>query len=236
MKNKLYIPYFLVIFCIVFAICFGQQETLLNKSSNEEVAAAIGNVHSVEQIDTSTVSPEASCYGSENVNVEKPLLTIESLQEYEQHIAQLNNLSDFVTYEMIQEFGEFIDFVCLSESRIGDYSCYMYMLQDNNGQNLYLSVNPLKKELTESINANASIVVGDDLRMCSSGRSGYLIHNNMQYYYVSGELLYISWVQGNLQFTLTGDGALGNYSVDQNTIFGKLIMGETVPTVFEAEK
>lgn len=61
---------------------------------------------------------------------ERPLLTIDTFDEYTKMLNSIHLPDDFVSYEKISQFGDFGGLVFLSETQKGDFSWYMYNLFD----------------------------------------------------------------------------------------------------------
>ena len=160
-------------------------------------------------------------------SVEDPPLTGEEIatpymETYGDYLAWLDSTdlpAAFVPYEAISALGEFQHFVCLSG--YGDYSHYMYSLVDETGAEfvLYVEYNRNGPELTplpiiDDINP-------DNMRCTQSSQRGRYLYEGLEYKYVSGRLLNITWENEGHIFVLSGD-SLGSYPDGADTFLAKL--------------
>lgn len=215
--------------CIALAASFLPTKTAVFCENNDATCESAMHENGISGRDWIDDGVSIENDGFDAINaLELPLVTIESLADYEQYIAQRYESSNFVTYEMVQEIGTFVCFVCFPEVTIGNHEGYIYTLRDESGQLIYVNIEPFREFEQESSNIATSNVVEDDLRVCVSLENGYLKHNDMQFFYVAGELFHISWQQNDLRFTLYGDGTLADYSTESDTFVSKLILGEQI--------
>lgn len=138
-----------------------------------------------------------------SVGGDVPSLVIESESEYEEFIVQCTELPEgFVQYDDIAAFGEYRS---LTFSVLGDYGYYLYTLTDSAGFNVLIVVNHTPAQNTDreilTFEANAS-----DLRLCASDSQGLVIYQmgELYYYYGSGELMWISWMQDGVEISVKG--------------------------------
>ncbi len=156
-------------------------------------------------------------------NVERPLLTIESMDEYQQLLDSSIFSSNFVPYSQISRFGNFVSLIFLSDTASGDYSSYMYNMIDETGYEITLRINDF--EVSDTIVSTDVIedVNTQDMRQLSQGTNGHYIASGLKYRYVSGKLLTISWVSEGVEFELGGVSMLYDYPTNSSTILSNLM-------------
>lgn len=167
----------------------------------------------------------------------RPMLTIESMEEYNKFLETMPDVDGFVTYDMIKEIGTFKHFVCLSDSRFNDYSHYTYGITDDTGSEFILYV---KHTNDTSLNVTEAIGVLDaqDMRLADEERHGIYQHQGFIYKYYSGKLNSIIWYAKGREFVLAGVGAnLADYpATSENTFISKLLKQETAVAAVESIK
>lgn len=162
-------------------------------------------------------------------NGEIPLATFEKYGDYKKFLEDADLPENFVAYDDIAHFGEFESFVCLSDAREGDYSQSFYNLKDDSGQSLglYVYTKPRETENADIIDN----VDSDDLRHISGGASGVYTLFDVDYRYVSGELLSMTWVKNGVEYVLIGDSMLSDYPQNANTVVSKMLDRRLAGTV-----
>lgn len=158
---------------------------------------------------------------AEMPNGEIPLTTFERYSDYEKFLKTAELPENFVKYEDIAHFGKFEGYVCLSDVRGGDYSQGFFNLKDSAGEylGLYVYTMPREKEKVNIIDT----VDSDDLRRVSSGVSGVYTFLDIDYRYVSGELLSMTWVKNGVEYVLIGDSMLSDYPQNSDTVVSKML-------------
>jgi len=160
-----------------------------------------------EELTTPSVDTDAAV---EIPQGERPLKTMPSVSEYEDFISSNRLPENFVYYDNIKEFGEFKRLVILSESRLNDYSYYMYTFVDEGGFETALYVS--EKKRGERIHSSVLEIADDsDMRSASSNDHGYILLGGLEYTYLFGELHSIEWEHNGLYFTLYSNSGLVNY-------------------------
>lgn len=163
---------------------------------------------------------------------ERPLLTLESIKEYQELINSGKLPSTFVQHEKISQIGDFKSLVFLSDALAGEYSSYMYNLVDASDYELALYVkHNATNQLTTSSITN---VTPENLRLLSEKSSGAYIRDELVYQYVSGELLSITWVNEEITYTMSGTSMLSDYPSTNSTFAGKLLNTDTATTTMNA--
>lgn len=129
---------------------------------------------------------------------------IYDIEEYNNFVATTPDLpSNFVTAEMLRSFGEFDGFICNS-----DYTkSYAYCLTLDNDDFITIGVSHVLSGDSEYYKSIVPSKAGDTMMNLSSDESGILEQNGIQYTYVNGTLISISWVTNNVSFTITITGA-----------------------------
>lgn len=166
---------------------------------------------------------------------EVPLLTLETYDDYIKFIGKAELPAEFVMYEEISHLGEFKSFVCLSESRINDFSSCMYNLFDESQSQFFLYVDIGLQESIPPV-STVTAVNGSNMRsLVNSTDSGSFIVSGMEYKYVGGKLLSIAWFKDNVRYTLSGVSMLGDYPENTTTTaVAKLLDLETAASCLDA--
>lgn len=177
---------------------------------------------------------------SEEIYSEVFQLSIYSYDEYVQFTKTEKLPEYFVSYEDVSEFGEFEGFVCLSNSRHGDYSSLLYSFVDETGTKvgMYVYYRPLREsaEDTEKPILAAENISASDMRSAQVTEACRFLHDGIEYsYYPSGKLHAIKWFCGDIQYILHED--LNTYPVtDKPTAISKMLNLETASQVASAMK
>ena len=164
---------------------------------------------------------------------ERPLLTLDTYDEYLDFIGSAELPAEFVAYEDISYLGEFQSFICLSESRINDYSSCMYTLFDESQSEFVLYVDIGSQEAIPS-ESTVTAVNGSNMRsLVNSTDSGSFVVSGMEYKYLGGKLHTISWFKDNVRYTLFN--SLGDYPENTTTTaVAKLLNLETAASCLDA--
>lgn len=203
MKKTIIIVLFL---CIALMLCACNKQKIENENSTPK--------ESLNEKDNSGIIMPS--------NVERKTLTISSIDQYRELIYSGILPSDFVPYEKLKPLGEFVNLVFLSDAYLNDFSSYMYSLVDSSGSELTLYVET--KAPTESVDLNIVTDVNiTNMRSLSSKSTGIFTTNGLDYTYVSGELLSITWVEKGIYFTFCGNMFLSNYPLTDATFAGKML-------------
>lgn len=164
---------------------------------------------------------------------ERPLLTLDTYDEYLDFIGSAELPAEFVEYEDISYLGEFQSFICLSEARINDYSSCMYTLFDESQSEFVLYVDIGSQEAFPS-ESTVTAVNGSNMRsLVNSTDSGSFVVSGMEYKYLGGKLHTISWFKDNVRYTLFD--SLGDYPENTTTTaVAKLLDLETAASCLDA--
>ena len=190
---------------------------------------------SINEDKTQNTTPSLGSSVNENKNQstttsvicgEVPLLNINAYSEYLKFIQSNKLPENFVYFENISQLGVFTSFICLSDSRCGDYSSYMYGFTDGSGYKMSVYIDHDIKEETAT---NLLLDVNqEDMRFLEKKTRGSFIHEGIEYCYVSGELLSISWDNGGIIYTITGTSMLSKYPLNNSsTTVAKLLKLES---------
>ena len=171
--------------------------------------------------------------------VEKPLLTIVSIEDYNKLINTQKIPTTFVRLESIEQLGEFVSLVFLSDAYAGDFSSYMYTLVDTVGYEVALYINSDESSSLTTSSDSITSVNTSDMRYIAEQKSGIYVTERLVYRYVSGKLLSISWVADGINYTLCGDPLFYDYPITASTFLSKLMTksyaDEAIKTAFDAE-
>lgn len=197
--------------CMLLAACTKSDAGTLSPSSSQTTTAT--SKHAESNVGDAVLP-----------DVEIPLLTITSYSEYTSFIETANTPDIFVQYNSIKQFGSFVRFVCMSDSRYGDYSHYLYTLNDKTGSEILLYVEQNRQISTKLPQPSRVYDVNTaNMRLLSTNQSGYYLHNNLTYTYISGQLLSISWENNGTIFTIAGDSVSSYPEDESSTMLGKLL-------------
>ena len=139
---------------------------------------------------------------------------------------------NFISFDMISDFGNFRKFQCASS---GGMKEYLYAITDPiGGAEILVSVKH-NRNLTSSVSSVAEKDLDSkDLRFLNSkdGGTKLLVHKGIQYTYVNGEILSAKWMVGNVYFSVSGD--LSQYSIKNETAISKLLCLDAAYEVIDA--
>lgn len=192
----------------------GSNNESIDSSSNKSSETSEQIALSDDNTDKDTLSEE----------VEAPLLTLSSIEEYEKFIDKVRLPADFLFYEDIKEIGEFECLVIKSYYDTGEYNKVFYTLRDSEGNRLSLNYAPYDSKEEEDTSIITSGINAENLRKLNNTQNGIYISNGIQYKYVSGLLLSVSWITGNYQITITGDSMLSDYPQDISGTFASALL------------
>ena len=166
---------------------------------------------------------------------ERPLLTLDTYDEYLDFIGNAELPAEFVLYEDISYLGEFQSFICLSEARVNDFSSCMYNLFDENQSQFVLYVDIGSQETVPPVSTVTAVNKSNMRSLVNSTDSGSFIVSGMEYKYVGGKLLSISWFKDKVRYTLSGDSMLGDYPESTTTTtVAKLMNIETAANCLDS--
>lgn len=214
-KATLYIVLLLSVF--FFACANGSNSTL------QEGDHPLPNDKTAETADYKS-PPETS----NEYEVEYPLLTINSLQEYDEFLKEKADKQNLIPYDLLQEIGTFQGITFLSNVKAGDYSHYMYKLRDASGYTLYLYVKTGNVQEDNRKELKEEQINPQNLRMLKDKSDGTYVYEGYEYHYINGELLSIRWGNEVFSFVLTGEPMLSDYPINETTTLSFLLSTNTV--------
>lgn len=146
---------------------------------------------------------------------------IYDIEEYNSFIETESKLPDnFVTADMLKEFGTFKGFVCNSET---DFSVYGYWLVLENGYENTLLISHTNVQ-SPSTNTKISMDKTDsNMLTLSTKETGNITVNGIEYHYIKGELLTITWQENNIRFEMQVQQLSDYPKLPSSSIMGKLI-------------
>ncbi|MBE6668328.1 MAG: hypothetical protein E7607_08490 [Ruminococcaceae bacterium] len=223
MKKKFTAILLLCSLCLAICACDMNALDEVNQNNSTETYAK----NNTEKTEGQDITEESDTI----IEIEVELLTIESEAEYTDFLNSNEMPADFVSYDKIEAIGTFYGLVFLSDAYRNDYSSYMYSLIDSNGVEITLYVD----HCDETLSTSSSILgVNEmDMRLLSDESSGAYVSDNIEYRYVSGKLLSISWKAQNINYTLCGSMLLSGYPLTESTFVGKLLNTDTALQALE---
>jgi len=148
-------------------------------------------------------------------------IDIHDMDEYNKFVQTCKFLPDnFITWDMVKDFGAFYEFSSYSST---DISRYNYYFDLENGEKIALQVNPSYEHENEANILSKDI--GESMVKTAAGKSGKYVNGGLTYHYPHGTLSCIEWtINGNLirleDLTCTFSDLA---SLSTKTIVGKLL-------------
>ena len=155
-------------------------------------------------------------------------VTIEDYDEYVSFITSMGMPDSFMTYEELSFLGNFQTFICEPFTTGDECKEYIYVVEDDNGYSVMLSIELAEKELvTENY-----IFMSDnisDYRFVEYDNVVHSIVNDLKYSYARGKLFAITALFGNIKIVMTiSGGRFENYPVNgEDTFMSKLLSADT---------
>ena len=196
----------------------------------ENVPTPTENSHTpAEDVPTPTegVHTGNTVANSSGLEVDRPVTSIDSAEEYKNFLDKNPSDQKFISYSKLREIGEFNRVTFLSNTKADDYSHYLYELCDASGYTLYLYVKAGQSEDSVEM-VREENVNPHDLRKLNDKSSGAYFCEGYEYRYVNGELLSIRWENEAYSFVLSGESMLSNYPESSNTILAYLLTADTI--------
>lgn len=221
MKRLFVILITLVLFSMLLSAC--DSTNSLEAIENEKPTCSLNE----------TLNSQDKLGGVESNGVEVPLLTISTLEDYNEFLSSENLPKNFITYDMLRDVGDYVCLIFLSDGYNGDFTEYMYTVKDSTGYEISVYVEPsIESDVLSSNTIIAEKINRTDLRTNGSVESGIYMYNDVKYKYVSGKLLSIVWDMDGLRYTVTGSSMLDNYPDQKNTFMGLILNGDTAKDAF----
>lgn len=221
MKRLFGILITLVLFSVLLSAC--DSTNSLEALENEKPTCSLNE----------TLNTQDKLGGVEPNGVEVPLLTISTLDDYNEFLSSENLPKNFITYDVLKDIGDFVYLIFLSDGYNGDFTEYMYTVKDSTGYDISVYVEPsIESDVLISNTIIAEKINRTDLRTIGSDESGFYMYNDVKYKYVSGKLLSIAWDMDGLRYTVTGSSMLDNYPYQKNTFMGLILNGDTAKDAF----
>lgn len=174
----------------------------------------VANTESKNQsLDHDGVESLSSDYGVSIVPSagEVPLPTFSNISDYNKFISTTDLPEDFVYYDDLKEFGTFRNLVILSNVRKDGYSNYLYSFYPSEKYSdikysfyLYVDRDPWKNDVEVKYpQLTNNEVDTSDLTKLDSPKSGKYSHENLEYWFIKGQLDSIKWKSGDWYYTLS---------------------------------
>lgn len=169
--------------------------------------------------DVSTATPSG-----DNMYISEHFPTYNTIEGYEKYISAHPQRDDFITYDMLKDYGSFCLFV--NSGRSDTCTEYSYDLIDSMGIETTIFIIPASRQL-EEYSVITSMENPKDLRSCSS-KKGVYTANGISYYYSRGKLRRIAW-QFDKQWILVDstNNRYAEYPITDETLVGRLLNTET---------
>ena len=158
---------------------------------------------------------------------EIPTPTFGTYESYLKFIKTADVPDNFVTYEMISDFGEFKCFICAPSY---GYDEYKYGIIDKeSGVDLLMYIDH-RQEITipeKAVVISSSDVIATDMRKLPNQEEGVksFVQSGVCYTYLHGKLLSVAWVDNEIRYTISGD--LDICSLDSSSALSKLLKLES---------
>ena len=146
-----------------------------------------------------------------SLNVEIPLLTISGYEDYLLYIEESGD-NIFLKYDQIKSLGEFKSLVVLSGGYNGDYSWLFYNLMtfESTPREFCVYIKDLINYKATKESAEYHILDFPEgtvnLLSINTTVNGTVVikENDVEYSYVNGKLISISWIENNTEFIISG--------------------------------
>jgi len=164
---------------------------------------------------------------------DKNVFTVDSYYEYLKFINSTELPDDFIYYNDICILGEFVDFICMSDIKNGDFSHYLYSVKDKSGVEITLYIKDADSYEEIEIEQISS-VDPHNLRTVEATSPVMYECEGIKYTYVEGKLNSVKWQSDKWVYTVyINDPCLGEYPDDSSTIIGKLMNQQTALAAIE---
>lgn len=156
-----------------------------------------------------------------------------NLDEYNEYVENNDLIENFITYDVISQFGNFDSFGIAGHSTL-QYGYYWYNLVDVDGEEYFMSIDHYDERTAESYeliqNAEQKVNTAD-LRTINVKEAGAYESDGIMYFYTqNGELLRIRWCVGDIVIFLSGevsDGGLSKIDINSKKALSKLLKKDT---------
>lgn len=233
MKLKIISSFLLL--CILSSMCscntYGNNNSINSDSINQNTESDIIN-------ETVTESQTESQTLDIDIIVDYVSLTLCSKQEYDYFVNSYDMPDNFITYDMLNELGEFQALFFPIHPRTNNSLNYVYSLVDESGFELTLYVDPVVEYQTFHSDKDEAGCIDSiesiDMRCIEEeAPSTRYYHGNIRYGYIYGHLSSVSWIHDEIQYTLYSDLGMGDYPNIETTVAGKLLNKEKANEALE---
>lgn len=148
-------------------------------------------------------------------------IDIHDMDEYNNFVQTCKFLPDnFITWDMVKEFGTFYAFKSYSST---DISRYRYLFELDDGRKMDITVNP--SYVYENEATISSKDIGGSIAITTANKNGKFVNEGLTYHYINGTLRCIEWmVDGSLvRLNTLGCTFPDLTGLSTNTIVGKLL-------------
>ena len=220
--RKICILLVLLSLCLLMVACENQESTENTYSTMTQ-----------ESNSTSSTNKEDDSLDTSGGDGEEYSIFVGNLDEYNEYVKNNDLIENFITYDVISQFGNFDSFGIAGESTL-EYGYYWYNLVDVDGEEYFMSIAHYDERSAESYefiqNAEQKVNTAD-LRTINVKEAGAYESDGIMYFYTqNGELLRIRWCVGDIVIFLSGevsDGGLSKIDINSKKALSKLLKKDT---------
>ena len=166
-----------------------------------------------------TINPEPTI--SDDSCLKATGVEIFDINEYNTFVETETKLPDnFVTADMLKDFGSFKGFVCNSGP---NFIYYSYLLVGENDYHISLHVahSDVVYQYTRSqLNVDK---LGKNMTILPTEDTGFISINNIEYHYINGHLVSVRWQDGNVRYDMHTSNIDDYPPFSSSSIVGKLL-------------
>ena len=199
--------FLLISILMIFAGC-------VKKPNNNEIGDT--DIPSENNININSNSTNGSGQSSQTQGGDAALTMYTSYSDYLNFLKATKLPLNFISFDMISDFGNYRKFQCASS---GGMKEYLYAVTDLTGSAEILVSVKHNRNLTSSVSSvTEKDLDSKDLRFLNSkdGGTKLFVHDGIQYTYINSEISSAKWMVGNVYFSISGD--LSQYSLKNKTV------------------
>ena len=227
--KKICILLVLICLCFLVASC-GKENTDINFSAEEQNLSDISSNQTANSSSytNGTVDKNAGTNSSTGVYIDPAPMIFDKIEEYESFIETQGLADGFVRYEDVCEFGEFQYLEFINDPWGGNYNGYRYFLEHDAGIKFLVDIDQIGGEFIENAEkVGLDYVNKVDLRRLKENLTGVYENDGIQYFYVKGELVAVSWKVSGSRYSLRGELEGYPLATEKETVIQKLLNLET---------
>ena len=154
-----------------------------------------------------------------------------SYEEYEKDLFKFQEISNFVTYDSIKEYGEFVSLVFL-DSFMTEDAGYVYDLLGPDGFQFSLYIFPADRQFERSPDTSVLMEVESQSNLGSNeDKNGVYYANDVEYLYWNGKVTRISWSTPSrfISIIASTESCFPNFNQRNAGLINALLNTETTP-------